>query len=135
MHHPDTVAARHAKSEARWEEQRKQQSWYKLQQAEKRIVELDAATGLPEIIPTAGQCKNLWCIRRASRRCRGQSGTSATTTASPACKKIIPAVDTRIPRKIKPVLRIIFIFIKKYCLLTYAIPITYGNSEKILKKY
>jgi hypothetical protein len=41
IHHPETVAARHAKREARWEEEKKQSAWYKLEQAEKRIAELE----------------------------------------------------------------------------------------------
>lgn len=41
IHHPESVAARRAKSEARWEEKKKQSAWYKLEQANKRIAELE----------------------------------------------------------------------------------------------
>lgn len=40
-HHPETVAARHAKSLAHYEEKKKQAAWYKLIQANKRIEELE----------------------------------------------------------------------------------------------
>ena len=42
IHHPESVAARRAKSEARWEEKKKQSAWYKLEQANKRIAELES---------------------------------------------------------------------------------------------
>ena len=42
QHHPDTVAARQAKIEARYEEKWKQSAPYKLSQANKRITKLEA---------------------------------------------------------------------------------------------
>ena len=42
QHHPDSVKAREEASEKRWEENRKQQPWYKLREAQRRIAELEA---------------------------------------------------------------------------------------------
>jgi len=42
QHHPDTVAVRQGKSQAAWEEKRKQEPWYKLQEAHEKIAQLEA---------------------------------------------------------------------------------------------
>jgi len=42
QHHPDTVAERRAASDRRYEEKRKAAPWYKVEQANKRIAELEA---------------------------------------------------------------------------------------------
>ncbi len=42
QHHPETVKLRRDASEKRYEEDRKKQPWYKLQEAHKRIAELEA---------------------------------------------------------------------------------------------
>lgn len=42
IHHPESVAARRAKSMAHYEEKKKQSAWYKLEQANKRIAELES---------------------------------------------------------------------------------------------
>jgi len=41
QHHPETKAKRAEESRIRYEEQRKQSTWYKLEQAQKRINELE----------------------------------------------------------------------------------------------
>lgn len=42
QHHPDTVEKRKKARAERWEEKRKKQPWYLLQEAHKRIAELEA---------------------------------------------------------------------------------------------
>lgn len=42
QHHPDAVKLRQEKSSQRWEEKRKQEPWYLLREANKRIAELEA---------------------------------------------------------------------------------------------
>jgi hypothetical protein len=42
QHHPDSVKARRELSDQRYEERKKHQPWYKLQEAMKRIAELEA---------------------------------------------------------------------------------------------
>ena len=42
QHHPDTVAERNKQSQERYELQRKQSCWYRLDIAHKRIAELEA---------------------------------------------------------------------------------------------
>ena len=42
QHHPDTVKVREQAKRERWEEKCKQSSWYRLEQAEKRIAELES---------------------------------------------------------------------------------------------
>lgn len=42
QHHPDTVKARRDAANKRYEEKQKQSPWYKLEQAHKRIAELEA---------------------------------------------------------------------------------------------
>lgn len=42
QHHPDTVKARNAAAEKRFEEKQKRQPWYLLKEAQKRIAQLEA---------------------------------------------------------------------------------------------
>jgi len=42
QHHPETVKIRHQKSAQRWEEEKKQTDWYRLENAQKEIEALKA---------------------------------------------------------------------------------------------
>ena len=42
QHHPETVKVRHQKSATRWEEEKKQSCWYRLESAQKEIEALKA---------------------------------------------------------------------------------------------